>query len=185
MIHYTLKTPRIKPIAASRRVGDAGCPDAGWQRLTNKQKGKLSMLAAKAFAHQKVQGMTATEWRHEIAISTCGVRISEAIQDHYNDLKSAFQDLAGYHAAAFRTQVRSPDNKRRIAMHKLVSACKERGLNESYPASICFDQFKCSLADASAKQLWCLFFTVTKRRNAQAGNALAQTPPDSGTKNHE
>lgn len=166
MIQYTLKTPRLKPIAASRHAADAKCPDAGWKRLTNKQKGRLSMLAATAYTHQQVQGMTVKEWRHEISINTCGVRISEAIQDHYDNLKSAFQDLAGQHAGAYRTQVRSKDNKRRIAMHKLITACKERGLNSSYPASICMTQFKCPLEEASAKQLWCLFFTVTNRRDA-------------------
>lgn len=161
------RKPRLKPISDHKRAADKACPDAGWKRLSNEQKGRLSVLARKAYAHQRVQGMTETEWRHEIAISVCGCRISEAVQDHYTNLKSAFEDLCGEHDRAFKTQIRGADNKRRIALHKLATACKERGLHDSYPESICRSQFKVPISQASAKQIWCLFFTVTKRREKQ------------------
>jgi len=171
MTTYTLRKPaatapdrtRLQPIATARHSRDAECPDAGWRRLSNKQKARLSMLARKAYAVQRVQGIDCDEWRHEIAISACGCRISEAIQDHWTDLYSAFVDLAGEPEKAFAAQVRSGDNKRRIAMHKLTTLCKERGLDISYAESICTDTFKEPLSKATAKQLWCLYFTITKR----------------------
>lgn len=177
MIHYPLRktatdraretaapASRLKPIGTARHARDGQCPDAGWKRLSNTQKARLSILARKAYAEQKVQGMDLDEWRHEIAISACGCRISEASQRQWADLKTAFQDLAGDPVGAMRTQIHEGDNKRRIALHKLTTACKERGLDFSYAEKICRAQFKIPTAEASAKQLWCLFYTVTNRR---------------------
>lgn len=158
------KSPALKPIPDAKRKQDAACPDGGWKRLSNEQKARLSILARAAYQHQKVQGMTVEEWRHEISIRACGCRISEAVQDHWADLKSAFEDLAGKPEKAFKTQLREGDNKRRVAMHKLTTALAAKGLHLSYAASICKTQFKCGLEEASAKQLWCLFYTVTNRR---------------------
>lgn len=153
----------LKPIATARHKDDARCPDASWKGLSHIQKGKLSMLAAEAYKHQRVQGIDLAEWRHEIAISACGVRISEATQSHWADLHSAFLDLSGKPEAALRTQIRSGDNKRRIAMHKLTKALEAHSLHPTYAESICQAQFKLPLTEASAKQLWCLFFTITNR----------------------
>lgn len=158
-----MKTYHLRPISDTRHADDKLCPDGGWKPLTVKQKARLSILARQAFEVQKVQGMAVKEWRHEIAIQVCGFRISEAANDHYSDLKSAFQDLAGNPEKAFKTQLRAVDNKRRVAMHKLLQACKSGGLHESYAASICHAQFKVPLTEASGKQLWCLFFTISKR----------------------
>jgi len=163
MTTYTLRKPALKPIPERRRAADRDCPDAGWKRLTNAQKSRLSILARKAYAHQRVQGIPLDEWRHEVSISACGLRISEATQRHWADLKSAFQDLAGEHAQAFKTQLRDGDNKRRIALHKLTQECQAKGLDIAYAERICVAQFKIPLAEASAKQLWCLYFTITKR----------------------
>ena len=77
--------------------------------------------------------------------------------------------LAGYMrllTATFWTQLREGDNKRRVAMHKLTEALRAKELPLSYVAAICRAQFKCSLEEASAKQLWCLFFTVTNRKKS-------------------
>jgi integrase len=121
------------------------------------------MLARKAYQVQRVQGIDPDEWRHEVAIQACGCRISEAVQSHWADLKTAFQDLAGDPVGAMRTQIREGDNKRRIALHKLTTLCTERGLDISYAESICRDTFKVPIAQASAKQIWCLFYTIQKR----------------------
>ena len=183
---YTLRKPafaapasrtRLQPIGTARHSRDAECPDAGWKRLSNNQKARLSMLARKAYVLQRVQGMDFDEWRHEIAINACGVRISEATQSHWADLKTAFQDLAGDPVGAMNTQIREGDNKRRVAMHKLTTALAAKNLPAAYAASICFAQFKVPLAEASAKQIWCLFYTVQNRRQATTRPATA--PPAS------
>ena len=158
------KPPALKPITDAKRKQDATCPDGGWKRLSNEQKARLSILAREAYQHQKVQGMTLEEWRHEIGIGVCGVRISEAVNDHWAALKRTFLDLAGKHGQAYKSALREGDNKRRVAMHKLTGALAAKGLHISYAASICMTQFKCGLEEASAKQLWCLFYTVTNRR---------------------
>jgi hypothetical protein len=157
----------VKPIPAARHADDAACPDAGWKPLSKEQKARLSILARKA---AEVQGITggykaADAWRHEISIKACGVRISEATQCHWADLKSAFEDLGGRPEKAFQTQMREGDNKRRVAMWKLTQALAAKGLQTAYAGVICRAQFKCQLEEASAKQLWCLFYTVTNRKN--------------------
>lgn len=167
MRNYTLRpAAAVKPIPAAKHVEDDNCPDAGWKPLSKEQKAKLSILARSAAEKQGIRGgyKAVEEWRHMISIRVCGVRISEAVQDNYADLKSAFEDLGGRPEKAFQTQMRAGDNKRRVAMHKLSQALADRGLQPAYAASICRAQFKCPLEEASAKQLWCLFFTVTKRR---------------------
>ena len=67
-------------------------------------------------------------------------------------------------AAAERTLARDADNDRRIARYKLDQALRERGLGESYAAAICRTQYRCSLAEASPRQLWRLVYTIRNRR---------------------
>lgn len=159
------RAPRLKPVSDTKHREDGSCPDGGWKRLTKNQKSRLAILAREAFAAQKVIGVSFEDWRHDVAIRACGNRISEATQSQWADLKAAFQDLAGQPDKALNTHLRDADNKRRVAMHKLTTALTERGLDMSYAASISRTQFKCELDSASAKQLWCLFFTVTNRRS--------------------
>jgi hypothetical protein len=158
----------LKPIPTAKHADDAACPDAGWKPLSKEQKARLSMLARKAAEVQRVSGgyKAVDAWRHEISIRACGVRISEATQAHWADLKSAFEDLGGRPEKAFSTQMRAGDNKRRVAMWKLTQALNAKGLAPEYAGKICRAQFKCQLEEASAKQLWCLFYTVTNRRNS-------------------
>lgn len=164
MKYYTLKTPKLTPIADRRHAEDDACPDGGWHPLSRLQKARLAILAREAFDHLNVQGMSLADWRHEVALRVCGKRISEATQSDWADLNSELLDLAGRHEKAFAGQLRAVDNKRRVALHKLTTAIKERGLHVSYAESICLAQFKVPLAEATAKNLWCLFYTVTNRR---------------------
>lgn len=157
---------RLKPVTAAKHREDADARDGSWKPLTNHQKARLAILA-KAAAVAQGESFTAREmdeWRHEQAIKACGVRISEATQRHWADLKSAFEDLSGKPEKAFRTQMREGDNKRRVAMHKLAEELTKKGLHSSYAASICRAQFKCALDEATAKQLWCVFYTISNRR---------------------
>lgn len=176
MKHYTLRKrgdghrPTLQPIPTAKHAEDAACPDAAWRRLTNYQKGRLSMLARKASVKCGISSHEETEWRREQSILACGCRISEATQAHWADLKSRFQDLAGEVEKAFQTQMREGDNKRRVAMWKLTQALNAKGLQTTYAAAICRAQFKCALEDASAKQLWCLFYTVTNRKKSAASS---------------
>lgn len=159
----------LQPISTARHAGDGDCPDGSWKALSKEQKARLSISARKAAAVQGVslKSKDLVEWRHEVSIRACGVRISEATQAHWADLKAAFEDLGGQPEAAFLTQLREGDNKRRIAMWKLEKELEKKGLATGYAAAICKTQYKIPLAQASAKQLWCLFYTVKNRRNAK------------------
>lgn len=164
-----MKTFVLKPIGDAKHADDADCPDAGWKPLTRHQKTRLVLLAKKGWESAKDTAGTAAlldfdAWRQEVAIRVCGCRISEARQEHWADLKAEFQSRAGDDAGAFRTQLREGDNKRRIAMHKLTEALAKKGLPVTYAAAICRTQYKCSLDEASARQLWRLFYTVRNRK---------------------
>lgn len=161
---YLLKT---RPISGAGHAQEAACPDVGWKPLSKTQKGRLSMLAATAYAAQGIGPADAlAEWRRDTAIRACGMRISEATQANWADLKSAFLDLAGKPEKSFACQMREGDNKRRIALHKLAAALAEKGLQPSYAQAICRNQFKVPLEEANAKQVWCLFFTIKNRRKS-------------------
>jgi hypothetical protein len=161
-----MKAYTLNPIRGADRARDAQCPDASWKPLSKRQKALLSILARAAAIRQGVPAVAAEldAWRRETSIRACGLRVSDATQAQWADLKSAFEDLGGRPEKAFQTQMREGDNKRRVAMHKLTRALYDRRLDPSYAAAICRAQFKCPLAEASAKQLWCLFYTVTNRR---------------------
>lgn len=163
---YILKPYTLNPIGEARHSEDSSCPDAGWKALTKNQKTRLSIMARKAAETQGVslKSRDLEEWRHEVCIRACGCRISEATQANWADLKSTFEDLGGQPEQAFLTQIREGDNKRRVAVHKLTQALAGKGLDVSYAAKICQVQYKVPLDQASAKQLWCLFYTVTNRK---------------------
>jgi hypothetical protein len=165
-LHKSKPAVRVKPISDAGHARDAECPDGGWKPLTHEQKARLSILAREAAIAQgrSLKKQDLDEFRHELAIHACKRRISEATQSDWADLKSAFQDAAGKPEAAFRTQMREGDNKRRVAMHKLTTALAAKGLAPAYAGSICRAQFKCPLEEATAKQIWCLFYTVQNRR---------------------
>lgn len=163
------RKPRLRPIGSAGHADDRQSPDGGWKPLSKNQKTRLSILAREAAIAQRIS-LAKTDldaWRHEESIRACGLRISEASQQHWPDLKAAFELLAGKPEKAFETQFREGDNKRRVALHKLTGALQSKGLHPSYAASICHAQFKCAIEDATAKQLWCLFFTVSNRKPNQ------------------
>lgn len=145
--------------------------------LSNLQKREISIAARRAYlvwpdreAYEAINSeMSATAcfeaWRHVEAGKACGVQSLRACtQAHYGRLLAHFQALAGHTAQADYTRARDADNDRRIARYKLAQALRERGLAEGYAAAICVRQYRCGLGEATAKQLWCLVYTVRNRR---------------------
>jgi hypothetical protein len=182
-----------EPQAGSRqrnevsRGGSGGKVKFEDQPLSAEQKWRLSELAEKVFLHrfqntvgaipsdksQRAKAVTA--FRHEQCEIAVGVRISEALQKHFNDLKAHFEALMGESGAAFGTLMREHTNGQRQAWHKLHIALKERGLDENYAGAIARSQFKKELSGLSEKQLWCVFFTITNRRSK--GGAVRRQAP--------
>jgi hypothetical protein len=153
------------------------------KQLTKDQKAALAIIAAKAYKkHAAVnEGLSKiNDWRAEESIKACGRRISEAEQRHFSLIKSHFANIAGEAGKAFNSAMRAGTEDVRIARAVLVKECAKAGLELSYPGAICFNQFKRSLEDATAKQLWCLVFTVRNRSKTGRQKAQEQKPAPKG-----
>jgi hypothetical protein len=140
--------------------GSAGGP------LDNTQKARICILARQA--HDKLDTYVPFEdWRQMEQFNAVGKdSLCDCIQSDYLRLVGHFQHLAGDGRRASRTAAADAFTDRRIAFHKLEAECAARGLELSYPGSICRKQFKCGLDEANSKQLWNLVFTVRNRRKA-------------------
>lgn len=154
------------------------------------QKREISMAARDAYnawegrvAYEAInsdQSRTACfdAWRHVETGKAVGIQsLKLCTQAHYARVLAHFQRLAGREVSADRTVARDQDNGRRIAWFKLTQARNERGLAESWVATICRAKFKCSLDDASEKQIWKLFYDVKKRPLAAPAARLVDDNP--------
>ncbi len=152
--------------------------------LDNRQKRILSQLARRAFNRElalargrgeKLADLNEAEFRHQHVATACGkLGLRCCSQDDYGAVKAHFLDLLGEHGAAFKAVHHGEGNARRVAEFKLVQTCEVAGLALTYAAKICQNQFKCSLEDATEKQLWCLTFTVKNRgRKVTFGKEVA------------
>lgn len=134
--------------------------------LSNLQKATLSQVAKQGYLRAKEHDLTdlsESEWRAGEAIEAVGVRISEASNGHFNKLYSHFLNLAGNSGAAFKAALRDETEEARQAMHKLTKELAAANLDKSYAEAICMSVFKCSLAQATPKQLWKVMFTIRSR----------------------
>ena len=140
--------------------------------LNNSQKRILSQLAqraynrARALARGRGEEMTERpdDFRRRHVVTVCGKQgLRCCSQDDYGAVKGHFLDLLGEHRQAFTAVLHGEGNARRVAEYKLMEALEAAELPLSYAAAICRSQFKCSLEDATSKQIWCLTFTVKNR----------------------
>jgi hypothetical protein len=145
--------------------------------LSNLQKATLARAARAAWASRGMVGDNAafTDWRHaeQQAAVGCG-SLRDCGQDDFLPLLAHFQDLAGETGTAVKTILRHAEEPRIIAMRKLAESLAERGLGTAYAEAICTRQFRTGLTDASAKQIWCVNFTVRNRR--KPNGAAAKLP---------
>ena len=144
--------------------------------LSNLQKAEIGQLARQAW--QAWEGREAfiesnelsvsdcfAAWRHVEQGKACGKQSLKACtsEEDYERLRAHFLALAGREGPAARALVRQATNPERIARYKLDEALKAAGFDENYAREICRIQFRCSLRNATARQLWCLVFTVRNR----------------------
>lgn len=154
-------------------------------KLKNHQKAYLSQLAEEAYnvarAHYSHDDLKLDAWRQRESINACGLRISEAEQRHYNDIKAHFELLKGDSGRAFQTQMREAGSDLRIADHKLSQELKKHGLTREYAEAIAIRKFKGQpLSHLTAKKLWVIIFDIRRAftKAAQAKRAAKQaTPP--------
>ncbi len=139
--------------------------------LSKPQKAHLSRLAKEAWTMLDRAGAIdekADDWRRDQAISACGRRISEAVNGDFETLQAHFLGMAGKTDRAFQSAMRADSNDVRQARHKLDTFCRQHGLQPEYPAKIMRDKFKTTLDDASAKQLWAVFFDCKRNKGRKA-----------------
>jgi hypothetical protein len=151
--------------------------------LSKFQKRELARLAHQAWLRlperaallESNAGMSSsaveTAWRHaEQGKAMGGVRqsLTQATQRDYLLLRAHFMRLCGLEAAADKALAQAATDGGRRALFLLRRELGERGLNESYAAAICRTQYRCSLTQATEKQLWNLIFTIKHRRTATA-----------------
>ena len=138
--------------------------------LSREQKGKLCILARQAFdaIYGRAPENTAEldEFRHcQVALAVNKPGLRACVNDDYRPLQAWFLDLAGKQGAARNAELAQAAEPRKLALYKLTEALTERKLPLAYVVPICRKKYKCELHEATAKQLWKLFFDV--RRGGQ------------------
>jgi hypothetical protein len=152
--------------------------------LSKIQKRYLCQIARRALnqvrALARVRGeafdVKEEDWRHEEVIVACGKHgLRCCSQDDYKTVEAHFLDRLGAHGAAFNAQVRAATEKRRQAEAVLVRELEKAGLHLNYANAICQRQYRCTIFDATERQLWNLVYTVRNRAATQRRRARPST----------
>lgn len=164
------------------------------QLLTNEQKATVCQLAREAWdAHPEIRDALLEANPHlgktEIFQAWRRVEQGRAVgrqsltqctsEGDFLKLCAHFRAMIpGQEQRAARTLARHAIEPRLVALHKLRQACERAGVDLGYPAKICRTQYRCSLDQASEKQLWRLVYTVKNRGTAKRREAAAAARPD-------
>jgi hypothetical protein len=145
--------------------------------LSKKQKARLAMLSDRAFARlgggsgDCATALAREQFRHAqvaSAVSKLGLRCCS--QTDYKLVEAHFLFLLGEDGASLNAHLRGLTNPDRVAAWKLQQAiadAADAGITRDYVAAICRRQYRCALADCTARQCWSLLFTVRNRAAAR------------------
>lgn len=182
------RSPDTKRVNQHGNARNAYPSRAAGALLDAGQKAHLCIMAREAF--ERVHGRAPhdthelTKWRREQQQRATGlVSLTDADQRHWPALQACFLDLKGESGRAFNVLVQPDLKEQRKALAVLQTNCRERGLPMSYPEAICRKQYKCTLEEASPKQLWRLVFTVRNRRKKPPGLTWEPRPSTSEDNN--
>ncbi len=148
--------------------------------LSNPQKAYLSGLAKKAWTLLRQNGATdesEKEYRQRESIGLVGRRVSEALNGDFEALEAHFLAASGQSGRAFEKAMKADSNDARQALWKLRGLLQKHGKAEDYAAKIMRDKFKTTLPEATAKQVWSVFFDCQrnfKKQTATPAGATAQ-----------
>jgi hypothetical protein len=207
---YTMLAPgtlsfHLRPAAAPDRSADDkyvnqhgerrgernGYPSRASSALLDKgQKAHLCILAREAFmvvhSREPRHQDELTAWRQAEQLAACGLgSLTAADQRHLASLEAHFLNLKGESGRAFQKLMAPELGKQRQALAVLERETLAAGLAfPAYPAAICRTQYKCTLEEASPKQLWRLVFTVKNRRKRNAGGARSVVPAGRSVNQH-
>jgi hypothetical protein len=134
--------------------------------LTNRQKYYLSTLAKRAYDHVQVQDESIDDWRRRVALNRCGITISSATQDQYNDLQVCYMSyLPAYNDKIFNIAMQDEEsNKIKQAKWRLNQEIKTSGLTPQYAEKLAQSKYKRAIENLDRKQLWTIIFTIVNRR---------------------
>ncbi len=138
--------------------------------LANVQKAELSILAREAFEQRggECKLGPADDWRRDqVHIATGKHGLTACEQRDYLSIKAHFLALKGDTGRAMNAHLASEAEPRRIAAFKLMEAIKANNLTLGYAEAISRRQFKHTVAECSAKQLWNLTYTINNRGGAK------------------
>lgn len=147
--------------------------------LTNHQKWKLSELAESVYVYLKQHGELAGEtldgFRRRVAISACGQRISHAAHGDYATIQRAFIDVRQGLEARRQAVGSREATALKIALHKLWELCAKTHTPRHAAETISRRFYKGAGVDqlTTAKQVWCVFYTVQNNADAAAGRGNA------------
>lgn len=151
--------------------------------LSAKEKQALGMISRTCYDKLVDMGVldedeiSLTDWRHqEVSRATKGKasRLGDAESWQFRQIRGHFRNLMGDGGGAFQDSTRDQGGRAdwELAYHKLEGACKQwEVVWPGYPLAICRNQYRCELRDATAKQLWALFYTITNRGRAKRKEA--------------
>ncbi|MGF1484751.1 MAG: hypothetical protein ACFBZ8_10355 [Opitutales bacterium] len=124
------------------------------------------------------ENQACTHWRREQQRLAVGESsLTRMRQEDYLTVKLHFEmlrDTAGRanldvapSRGATRTMAKLATDEQRRAQWKLDRELERGGFDQAYAESICRTQFKVPLGEATARQLWNLFYTIRNRANAR------------------
>lgn len=156
--------------------------------LSTKQKKYLAQLARQAFKVRGTPGADFDAWRHDEvakAVGKAGLRCCSQLD--YKAVQAHFLDMTGRSGQAMTALVQHQSEPRRQAEAVLLRELTNAGLHLNYANSICNAQFKCTLFDATEKQIWCIVYTIRNRASRKRRNNQTllgtQEPMNPGKKN--
>lgn len=144
--------------------------------LDKQRRQKLGKLARGIWQRlHKLGAVTETcdDWRHRIATTACGRRISAAVVGDFKLIQAALLHEAGQERAAQQATAKATTTAVDIARHKLAELCRLRSYPESYAEGIARRIFKRPICALTSKQVWAVFYTVNNNGNSRDGKGRA------------
>ncbi|MES2596411.1 MAG: hypothetical protein V4662_13785 [Verrucomicrobiota bacterium] len=140
--------------------------------LDKRRRQQLGQLARNVWQRLHKLGVvteTCDEWRHRIATTACGRRISAATVGDFKIIQAAFLREAGQEQAAQRAINKAATTAVEIARNALRKALAKHGKTAAYAEAIAMRTWKRPLASINAKETWGIVSTVNNNGNAAAG----------------
>lgn len=156
----------------SRRAQDG----AALAPLSREQKTRLVLLMKTAW-EKLSPGEDFETWRVAECLGVCGRRLSTARNEDFLPIRAHFANLLGRSGQAFNDLMRSQDEPRTQAIHRLQVECGKAATVMPSAMNYVRGMLKnkgTSLEDASPNQLWHAIFTLRRKVQLERKKHKAQ-----------